>query len=127
MEQNKIGCHLIDEYISGFPSEVQEILKTIRKLIRDIAPDAEEKISYQMPAFALHGNLVYFAAFKNHIGFYPTSSGIAAFEDELSDYKHAKGSLQFPLNKPIPYELIKRITEFRVAENMKNAEGKVRK
>jgi uncharacterized protein YdhG (YjbR/CyaY superfamily) len=127
MEQNKTSFHSIDEYISGFPVEVQEILKTIRKLIRDIAPEAEEKISYQMPAFALNGILVYFAAFKNHIGFYPTSSGIAAFEDELSDYKHAKGSLQFPLNKPIPYELIKRITEFRVAENIKIAEGKVRK
>jgi uncharacterized protein YdhG (YjbR/CyaY superfamily) len=127
MEVNKIAYESIDEYISQFPPEVQEILKTLRKIIKESAPDAEEKISYQMPAFVLHGNLVYFAAFKNHIGFYPTSSGIDAFKHELSEYKGAKGSVQFPIEKPLPYELISRIVKFRVAENIKRAEGKLKK
>jgi len=117
----------IDEYILKFPPEIQEILKTIRKVIKESAPEAEEKISYQMPAFALHGILVYFAAFKNHIGFYPTSSGITAFDQELSEYKGGKGSIQFPFGKPIPYELISKIVKFRVAENIKNAAEKVKK
>lgn len=124
MEGDKITVNSIDEYISSFPPEVQEILKNIRRVIKESAPDAEEKISYQMPAFVLNGNLVYFAAFKNHIGLYPTPSGIAAFKDELSQYKGAKGSVQFPLNKPMPYELISRIVKFRVAENTEKAEAK---
>ncbi|EQB20626.1 hypothetical protein UNSWDHB_2051 [Dehalobacter sp. UNSWDHB] len=100
-----------------FPDETQEILRAIRNVIREAAPDAVEKISYQMPTFVLNGNLVHFAAFKNHIGFYPTPSGIEAFKQELAGYKGAKGSVQFPLNKPIPYELISKIVKYRVAEN----------
>jgi len=117
----------IDEYISQFPPEIQEILATLRKVIKESAPDAEEKISYQMPTFVLHGNLVHFAAYKNHIGFYPTPSGIEAFKNELSDYKGAKGSVQFPVGRPLPYELISEIVKFRVAENIKQAEGKLKK
>lgn len=114
----------IDEYISQFSEETQQILLRIRQVIREAAPAAEEKISYQMPTFYLNGNLVHFAAFKNHIGLYPAPSGISEFCDELSVYKGAKGSVRFPLNAPIPYELIKRIVEFRVKENIKNPVGK---
>lgn len=117
MEENKITFNTIDEYIGQFEPEVQEILKTIRKVINEVAPEAKEKISYKMPTFTLNGNLVHFAAFKNHIGFYPAPSGIEAFKEELSQYKGAKGSVQFPLSKPIPYELIKKIVKFRVEEN----------
>ena len=127
MEENKITSKSIDEYILQFPPEVQEILKTLRKVIKESAPDAEEKISYQMPTFVLHGNLVHFAAYKNHIGFYPTPSGIDAFKHELSEYKGAKGSVQFPIEKPLPYELISKIVKFRVAENIKKAEDKLKK
>ena len=111
----------MDEYIAGFPKDVQAILKKIRATIREAAPDAEEKIGYQMPAFTLKGNLVYFAAFKNHIGFYPIPTGIKKFEKELSVYKMGKGSVQFPLDKPIPYSLISKIVKFRVNENLKKA------
>jgi len=127
MEGNKTSFQSIDEYISTFPPEVQEILQTLRQVIKEAAPDAIEKISYQMPTFALHGNLVHFAAYKNHIGFYPGSSGIASFQDKLSAYKNAKGSVQFPIGKPIPYELISEIVTFRVTENIKQAEEKVKK
>lgn len=127
MEGNKIVYKSIDEYILKFPPEIQEILIMLRKVIKESAPDAEEKISYQMPTFALHGNLVHFAACKNHIGFYPTSSGINAFKHELSEYKGSKGSVQFPLGKSMPYELISKIVKFRVAENIKKAEGKLKK
>jgi uncharacterized protein YdhG (YjbR/CyaY superfamily) len=120
MEGNKITYESIDDYISKFPPEVQEILKTLRKVIKESAPDAKEKISYQMPTFVLHGNLVHFAAYKNHIGFYPAPSGINAFTHELSEYKGAKGSIQFPIEKPLPYELISKIVKFRVAENSSN-------
>lgn len=120
----KITYESIDDYISKFPPEIQEILSTIRKVIKETAPDAIEKISYQMPTFTLHGNLVHFAAFKNHIGFYPTPNGIDAFKEELSVYKGAKGSIQFPLHQPMPYELISKIVKFRVAENIKKAEDK---
>ncbi|KWW21802.1 hypothetical protein AS888_04695 [Peribacillus simplex] len=119
--------HTIDEYILQFPEEVQEILKTVRNVIKAAAPEASEKISYQMPTFAIHGNLVHFAAYKNHIGFYPTPSGILAFEDALSDYKRSKGAVQFPLNKPIPYDVISEIVTFRVKENIKKAEAKAKK
>jgi uncharacterized protein YdhG (YjbR/CyaY superfamily) len=108
----------IDEYISTFPQSVQDILEKMRNVIRESAPDAREAISYGMPTFKLNGNLVHFAAYKNHIGFYPTPSGISAFEDAISEYKHAKGSVQFPLDQPIPYDLVKRIVIFRVKENM---------
>ncbi|HEY5583825.1 MAG TPA: DUF1801 domain-containing protein [Ruminiclostridium sp.] len=127
MEENKITFKSIDEYILQFPLEVQEILKTLRKVIKDSAPDAEEKISYQMPTFVLHGNLVHFAAWKKHIGFYPTSSVADVFKHELAEYKGAKGTVQFPIEKPLPYELISEIVKFRVAENIKKAEGKLNK
>jgi uncharacterized protein YdhG (YjbR/CyaY superfamily) len=106
----------IDEYISGFPPDVQHILEQIRSAIKAIAPDAEETIKYRIPTFVLHENLVHFAAFKNHVGFYPTPSGIAKFEAELSAYKGAKGSVQFPIDEPIPLNLIKKIVSFRAQE-----------
>ena len=109
----------IDEYINTFPVEVQAILQKMRETIHRAAPEAVEAISYQIPTFKLKGNLVHFAAFKHHIGFYPTSSGIEAFREELSSYKGAKGSVQFPLDKPIPYDLVGRIVAFRVQENLK--------
>ena len=114
----------IDEYIRQFLPETQLILNGLRQLIAETAPQAQEKISYQMPTFYLKGNLVHFAAYKNHIGFYPAPSGIAAFQKELSAYKGAKGSVQFPLNKPLPLDLIRAIVEFRVNENLKNSEDK---
>lgn len=114
----------IDEYITAFPPDVQEILQKIRMTIRKDAPDAQEAIKYQMPTFVLHGNLVHFAAFKNHIGFYPVPTGIEKFKKELSVYKTAKGSVQFPLNQPIPYELISKIVKFRVKENLTKAKAK---
>lgn len=114
----------IDEYIAGFPKEVQEILEMIRTTIKDAAPQAEETISYQMPTFTLQGNLVHFAAYKNHIGFYPAPRGIEKFKSELSAYKGGKGTVQFPLDKPIPYELISEIVKFRVKDNLERAEAK---
>mgnify|MGYP001417933454 FL=1 len=107
----------IDAYIAGFPEDVQAILQQVRRTIHEAAPEATEAISYQMPTFKLHGNLVHFGAFKNHIGFYPVPSGMAAFEEELAAYKQGKGSVQFPLNKPMPLDLIRRIVEFRVQES----------
>ncbi|MDQ0091413.1 uncharacterized protein YdhG (YjbR/CyaY superfamily) [Paenibacillus anaericanus] len=127
MEDNQVTCESIDEYIRKFTPEVQTILESLRKVIKESAPGAEEKMSYQMPTFALHGNLVHFAAYKNHIGFYPTPSGIDAFREELAKYKGAKGSVQFPLEKPLPYELISKIVKFRVDENIKLAEEKKKK
>ena len=108
----------IDEYISSFPEKTQKILQKLRKIISDSAPDAKEAISYQIPTFKLNGNLVHFAAYKNHIGFYPTPSGIEAFKQELSPYEVSKGTVRFPLNKPIPFELVRKIVEFRVKENI---------
>ncbi|HNK63722.1 MAG TPA: DUF1801 domain-containing protein [Anaerolineales bacterium] len=120
MEKGKPGITTIDEYIATFPKETQKILKEVRATIKTAAPNAEEKIGYQMPTFTLNGkNLVHFAAFKNHIGFYPTPSGISAFAEELSKYEGAKGSVQFPIDKPMPLKLIARIVKFRVAENLK--------
>ncbi len=116
----------IDEYIAGFPPDVQEILESIRAVIKEATPDAEETISYQMPTFTLKGNLVHFAAFKKHIGFYPTPTGIEAFKDKLSVYVGGKGSVQFPLDKPMPLDLIRRIVEFRVKENLAKAEAKTK-
>ncbi|MEI4770269.1 DUF1801 domain-containing protein [Psychrobacillus sp. FJAT-51614] len=127
MEGNKVSFKSIDEYISTFTLDVQEKLKTLRQIIIEAAPDATEKISYQMPTFAFHGNLVHFAAYKNHIGFYPAPSGIEAFKEELALYKGAKGSVQFPLEQPLPYELIGKIVKFRVAENRNKAEDKKKK
>lgn len=127
MNENKVQFTNIDEYIALFPEEIQEILTKIRKIIKENAPGASEKISYQMPTFFLNGNLIHFAAFKNHIGLYPTPTGIDAFKEELSKYKGAKGSVQFPLNQPIPYDLIKRIVIYRVEESTKKAQVKVKK
>jgi uncharacterized protein YdhG (YjbR/CyaY superfamily) len=107
----------IDEYIAGFPKDIREILEKVRETIHQAAPEATEKISYQMPTFYLNGNLVHFAAFKKHIGLYPAPSGVSAFQEELAPYIKAKGSIQFPLDKPIPYDLIARITTFRAQEN----------
>ncbi len=109
----------IDEYIAQFPQDVQQILNKIRALIKELAPEAMEKISYAMPGFYLNGMLVWFAGYEKHIGFYPTGLGIEPFKDEISAYKSSKGAVQFPLNKPIPYELIKKMVRFRIAENMK--------
>jgi uncharacterized protein YdhG (YjbR/CyaY superfamily) len=127
MENNKIVYHTIDEYIALFPEDIQKILKELRAVIKAAAPDAEEKISYQMPTFAQKGNVVHFAALKNHIGFYPTPSGIQAYHDELSIYEGSKGAIRFPIDKPLPLELISKIVKFRVAENLKKAEMKARK
>jgi len=112
----------IDEYIAGFPDDVQGILEKIRRTIKEAAPDAEEKISYQIPTFTLKGNLIHFAAFKNHIGLYPTSRGIDEFKDELSGYKGGKGTVRFPMDQPIPFDLISRIVKFRVKDNLERAE-----
>jgi uncharacterized protein YdhG (YjbR/CyaY superfamily) len=117
----------IDEYIAGFPQDVQEILARVRLTIKKAAPAAEETISYQIPTFTLKGNLVHFAAFKKHIGSYPTSTGIEKFKDELSVYEGAKGSVKFPLDKPIPFALISRIVKFRVRENLARAAAKGKK
>lgn len=111
----------VDEYIAGFPPEVRAKLQTMRELIREIVPQAEEKISYKMPTYALHGNLVHFAGYAKHIGFYPAPSGIEEFKQELSAYKGAKGSVQFPLDQPLPEALIRRIVAFRVKENEEKA------
>jgi uncharacterized protein YdhG (YjbR/CyaY superfamily) len=111
----------IDEYIEAAPKEVRKILEKLRQTIKKAAPGAEETISYRMPAFRMNGKvLVYFAAFKNHIGFFPTALGVSAFRKELSGYKFSKGAIQFPLGKPIPWNLVKRIVKFKVKENFIN-------
>ncbi|HEX7493421.1 MAG TPA: DUF1801 domain-containing protein [Bacteroidales bacterium] len=109
----------IDSYIASFPEETRKLLQQLRITISKAAPEAKETINYGMPTFTLKGNLVHFAAFKNHIGFYPAPSGIEAFKKELSGYDGAKGSVQFPIVKPIPFDLISKIVEFRVKENLK--------
>jgi uncharacterized protein YdhG (YjbR/CyaY superfamily) len=117
----------IDEYIAGFAGDVQEILEKIRMTIRKAAPNAEEAIKYQMPTFTLKGNLVHFAAFKKHIGFYPAPRGIEKFKTELSVYEGGKGSVRFPLDKPIPFSLISKIVKFRASNNVERAESKRKK
>lgn len=113
--ETKTVAHHIDEYISYFPEEVQKMLEQIRNTIKQTAPEAEETISYAMPAFRFHGKvLVYFASFKNHIGFYPLPQGIKAFEKDIAGYKTSKGAIQFPLNKPVPINLITKIVKFRM-------------
>lgn len=124
MRSDQTAPSNIDEYIARFPIHVQEILKEVRMTIRKAAPGAEETISYQMPTFTLKGNLVHFAAFKKHIGFYPTATGIQKFQNELSVYEGAKGSVRFPLDQPVPLDLIGRIVRFRVKENLERAESK---
>lgn len=117
----------IDEYIAGFPSDVQKILQRIRKTIQKAAPAAEEVISYSMPAFKLNRILVYFAGYKNHISVYPAPRGATQFKKELAQYEGGKGTVQFPLGQPVPYDLITRIVEYRIAENaaLDNARKKV--
>lgn len=118
----------IDEYIAGFPRDLQAILESVRQAIRKVVPDAEEAIKYQIPTFLLDGrNLVHFAAFKEHIGFYPTPSGIEEFQEELSAYEGAKGSVRFPLDRPMPLALIRRITKFRAEETRAASAGKAKK
>ena len=119
MSPSKKKFVTIDDYIKTFPANVQKILKQVRQTIRKAAPDAEETINYQIPTFKLNGNLVHFAAFKNHIGFYPAPSGLKAFKKEISKYKSSKGSVQFPIDEPIPLTLIGRIVKYRVKENSK--------
>jgi uncharacterized protein YdhG (YjbR/CyaY superfamily) len=127
LKSAKAGFSSIDEYIKTFPEETQKILEEVRAAIRSAAPDAEEKISYQIPTFFLEGNLIHFAAFKNHIGLYPSPSGTEAFKRELSIYQGAKGSVRLPIDKPMPLKLIRRIVNYRVAENLKKAKEKSRK
>lgn len=127
MDGKRVAFQSIDEYIASFPADTQAILQTLRATIQAVAPDAQERISYQIPTFTLKGNLVHFAAFKTHIGFYPTSSARAAFPQELAQYEGAKGTIRFPIDQPLPLELIRTIVEFRVAENLGRAAAKSRK
>ena len=116
MEQQKGGWEDIDAYIGSFPPETQAILNQLRAVIRAAAPDAVEKISYQMPTYFLNENLVHFAAYRHHVGFYPTPSGITAVRDELAPYAWSKGAVQFPIEAPLPWALIDRMVRFRVEE-----------
>ncbi len=116
MENAESPTSSIDDYADTFPPEVQRMLQQVRAVIREAAPAAVETIKYGIPTFVLSGNLVHFAAFKKHVGFYPGPSGIAAFQDEIAPYKSAKGSVQFPLEQPLPLDLIRRIVQFRVRE-----------
>jgi uncharacterized protein YdhG (YjbR/CyaY superfamily) len=119
MITSKKQFRTIDEYIETFPSDVQRILEKMRQTIKKAAPETVETISYQMPTFKLNSkNLVHFAAFKNHIGFYPIPSGIESFKKELSSYKQGKGSVQFPIDKPVPYDLVEKIVKYRTKENL---------
>ncbi len=127
MISQKIIPATIDEYIAVFPKVTQKKLEQLRMTIRKAAPDAEEVISYQMPAYKCQGMLVYFAGYKNHIGFYPGAAGVAAFKEELSVYKNAKGSVQFPIDKLLPLKLIAEIVTFRVKENAAKAAMKAKK
>jgi uncharacterized protein YdhG (YjbR/CyaY superfamily) len=127
MNTNRSTPNGIDEHIAKFPTDVQVILEKVRETIKKAAPDAEETINYGIPTFTLAGNLVHFAGFKNHIGFYPTPGGIEKFKKELSIYEGAKGSVKFPLDKPIPYTLISKIVKFRVKENLAKADAKAKK
>ena len=124
MERYQNKCATIDEYFAGFPAEIQIILETIRDTIQKAAPGATEAISYMIPTFKFHGNLVHFAAFKNHIGFYPGAAGIKEFEKKLVAYNTSKGTVQFPLGMPVPLDLIAEITKYRVIANLKKANSK---
>ncbi len=127
MKTDQATPRTIDDYIAGFPDDVREILEKIRMTIREAAPGAEETIKYQIPTFTLKGNLVHFAAFKKHIGFYPAPTGIEEFKQDLSAYEGAKGTVRFPLDEPIPFDLVSRIVKFRVKENLDRAEAKAKK
>src|SRR4051812_15861252 len=121
MKKDNIVPQTIDEYIMGFPGDIQEKLEALRATIRKAAPDAEEIISYAMPTFYLKGNLVHFAAFKNHIGIYPAPAGIEAFKEELSQYKTSKGAVQFPIDKPLPLSLVSKMVKYRVKQSLEKA------
>jgi uncharacterized protein YdhG (YjbR/CyaY superfamily) len=127
MDRNSTTPANIDEYIAQQPLAVQELLQKMRATISKAAPGAEEAIKYAMPTFVLNGNLVHFAAFKTHIGFYPAPSGIVAFKKELAAYEGGKGSIQFPLNEPIPFKLVTKIVQYRVKENLEMATAKAKK
>jgi len=127
MKASKKKPESIDEYISAFPEHTQNLLQQMRAIIHKAVPKSEEVISYGMPAFKLHTVLVYFAGYKNYIGFYPTSSSIRLFKDQFADYKSSKGAVQFPLDKPLPVKLIKEITVFRAKEDTENAAIKAEK
>jgi uncharacterized protein YdhG (YjbR/CyaY superfamily) len=117
----------IDEYIAGFPEDVRQLLEEMRSTIQKVAPKAEETIKYGMPTFVFNGNLVYFAAYKNHIGFYPAPVGVAEFKKAISPYEAGKGTLQFPLDKKLPLALIGKIVKFRVKQNSEKAKAKLKK
>jgi uncharacterized protein YdhG (YjbR/CyaY superfamily) len=127
MQSQQTGFRTIDEYIAAFPEDTQALLQAVRATIHAAAPDAVERISYNMPAFAQEGNLVYFAALKHHIGLYPTSSGIAAFQQEISAYESSKGAVKFPKDQPMPLDLITKIVQYRVTENLARAAAKSQK
>jgi uncharacterized protein YdhG (YjbR/CyaY superfamily) len=128
MDNHKGGFRSIDEYIAAFPEEIQARLEAVRATIKAAAPEAEERISYQMPTFVLNGYLVYFAAWKDHIGFYPASGRVPeVFKDELARYVSGKGSVRFRMSQPLPLELISKIVQFRVTENLEIAAAKARK
>ena len=129
MEKAKVVPETVDQYIAAFPSDVKKRMQQLRKTIKAAAPKADELISYQMPGYKYFGMLVYFAAFKNHIGFYPGAGGILEFYKKLSSFKSAKGSVQFPHDRPIPYDIISKIVKFRVKQNeekisLKKSNGK---
>jgi uncharacterized protein YdhG (YjbR/CyaY superfamily) len=127
MDSKKPGFTSIDAYIAMFPEATQKILQELRATIKAAAPDAKEVISYQMPAFKLKGNLVYFAAWKNHIGFYPASGGVPqAFKDELAQFDGTSGSIHFPMDKPLPLDLVREIVKYRVIEDLQHAEEKAK-
>lgn len=115
---NPTKASSIDEFINKFPKTTQQLLQKIRKTIHTAAPEAQEKISYGIPTFTLHGNLVHFSAYEHHIGFYPGADGIRQFSDQLKNYETSKGTIRFPFDQPIPYALIAEITKFRVAQNL---------
>jgi uncharacterized protein YdhG (YjbR/CyaY superfamily) len=121
MELESTKPTTIDDYIANFPADVQEILQKVRETIKTAVPQATEAISYGMPTFKLKGNLVHFGGFKTHLGFYPVPSGLEQFKKELAPYKGGKGSVQFPYDQPIPYELIRKVAQFRAAENLEKA------
>lgn len=127
MDDKKAGFQSTDDYIANFPETVQELLQSVRATVKAAAPQAKEKISYNMPAFEQYGNLVYFSAAKSHIGFYPTPSAIKAFKDELAGFHSAAGSVQFPFDKPLPLDLITKMVKFRVDENVKKHAAKPKK
>lgn len=127
MKTPSVKFTTVDEYFAAFPAEAKNLLKQMRKIIKEAAPQAQELISYNMPAFKQDGALVYYAAYKNHIGFYPTASGIKNFQKELSGYEPSKGAIRFPIDQPLPVTLIKKIVKFRVTENKARAISKAKK